>query len=323
MWGRMGGDESLIEGQILDGLRRHFVMTSLLLSVTLSVEIALSEPVLDHQLRNKPMNELLNAQRREFLNYLTATMREQPEWIGIHAAEALIQHGQKAVVHEFFKSKANEQTPKYRIGVWRVLARSSPDEDIRANSVQKIRDALKDSKGPDRLHAAETLAKLADTERSAPLNEAARGQDSMGAYARWALLRSGGDQDERKLAELLSAEDTGARTSTAYSLRNQGKVLPETLKLLEEVASREASDSPAKIYLLSAVFTHSTGKEKTKAKMNLIDFARDGSRGQKYELCTALGISGGIRDAGLIRELFDQDDPDVKVAAADALLRLK
>ncbi len=296
-------------------------MTPLLLLATLSAEV-LSEPVPDPRLRSKPMNELQKAQREVLLNYLNTAMREQPGWIGIHAAEALIQHGQKAVVHEFFKSKANEKTPKYRIGVWRVLARSAPD-DIRAKWVQRIREALKDPNGPDRLHATETLAKLADTERSAPLAKAAQSQNSMGAYARWALLRSGGNQDERKLAELLSADDPGARASTAYSLRNQEKVLPETLKHLKRVASSEANDSPAKVYLLSAVFTHSTGKDRSNARQKLIDFAQNGSRGQKYELCTALGISGEIGEVRILRQFFSEDDPDVKVAAADALLGLK
>ncbi|MDP6506083.1 MAG: hypothetical protein QF886_20840, partial [Planctomycetota bacterium] len=189
--------------------------------------------------------------------------------------------------------------------------------------VQRIREALKDPKGPDRLHATETLAKLADTERSAPLAEAAQSQNSMGAYARWALLRSGGNQDERKLAELLTAEDPGARASTAYSLRNQENVLPETLKHLKRVASSEDNDSPAKVYLLSAVFTHSTGKDRSNARQKLIDFAQNGSRGQKYELCTALGISGETGEDKILRQFFSEDDPDVKVAAADALLRLK
>jgi SSS family solute:Na+ symporter len=304
-------------------LRGNIVMTSILLLSTLTWEVVLSEPGLDTGPKNKPMTEILNAQRKEFLNYLSSAMRDQPEWIGIHAAEALFHHGKQAEVHKFFMTKANEKAPKYRVGVWRVLARSEPATESQAKWFRRIREALKDQDGPDRLHATETLAKLGDKERSAVLVDASKAQDSMGAYARWALLRSGGDRDERKLAQLLSADDAGARASTAYSLRNQVKVLPETLKLLKQAASNEANDSLAKVYLLSAVFTHSTGKDKSKAKEKLIDFARDGSRGQKYELCTALGISGEIGDAKLLRRFFDQDDPDVKVAAADALLRLK
>src|SRR5690606_16176715 len=51
-------------------------------------------------------------------------------------------------------------TPKYRIGIWRVLVQAASSEQERRKWKNKIAEVYVDTTSPDRLHAIETLAKL-------------------------------------------------------------------------------------------------------------------------------------------------------------------
>ncbi len=52
------------------------------------------------------------------------------------------------------------QIPKYRVGIWRVLAQAAADKKEKQYWIDKIIAAYNDTGAEDRLHAVETLAKL-------------------------------------------------------------------------------------------------------------------------------------------------------------------
>ncbi|MBL1409402.1 type 1 periplasmic-binding domain-containing protein [Sphingobacterium faecale] len=84
-------------------------------------------------------------------------------WVKVHVAEFLLWEGccRDEVKQEFVKEEQlYSHTPKYRIGIWRVLAQSALTPEERVMWERKIKAAYEDPKAEDRLHAIETLAKL-------------------------------------------------------------------------------------------------------------------------------------------------------------------
>src|SRR5262249_26880021 len=91
------------------------------------------------------------------LETLRTALRTQPKWAKVHAAEFLLGLGfPQGVAKEFEKELGNYGgEPQYRVGIWRVLARSADGSDPRNGFILKILDAASDGEGPDRLHAVE------------------------------------------------------------------------------------------------------------------------------------------------------------------------
>ena len=65
-------------------------------------------------------------ERQTLVNILTEALSRR-DFVGIHAAEALIAIGNPQPVVEAFEPQLNSTEPKYRIGVLRVLARCETD----------------------------------------------------------------------------------------------------------------------------------------------------------------------------------------------------
>ena len=100
--------------------------------------------------------------RDEALRVLRETLDRETLWIKVHAAEYLLALDHPEGVKEAFTKELQDHggEPQYRIGIWRVLARAAYNEKERQEQTKKIRDVFFDTASPDRLHAAETLAKL-------------------------------------------------------------------------------------------------------------------------------------------------------------------
>ncbi|SDD84030.1 hypothetical protein [Niabella drilacis] len=98
-----------------------------------------------------------------YIKDLRQLLQGQQEWIKVHVAEYLVWSG--AAVNEVYRIFREEDrlyaaVPKYRIGIWRVLAQASRSKKERARWVRKIAAVYRDTTAPDRLHAIETLSKL-------------------------------------------------------------------------------------------------------------------------------------------------------------------
>ncbi len=252
---------------------------------------------------------------------LREAMQNQSAWLKVHAAEALVWNGHLEGVRETFLAEVPGAEPKYRIGVWRVLAQAV-DGPEREAYIARIRGAFEDADGPDRLHAVETLAKLGESQRSDELERvAADGEGSMRAYARWVLANSGAASDEASLAELLDT-DGAMRGTVGYALRFFPSVRPGTLAKLEQTARDQPVDSPARVYLLSAWCVHASPAEKPAVKRLLLGYLEDGEVGQKFETCMALARCGKTSDLPLLTRLLADPEPDVRIGAAHAILRI-
>lgn len=257
------------------------------------------------------------------LDVLRDALANGREWVKVHAAESLVWTGHPERVHETFLKELDGAGPKYRIGVWRVLAQAAAKDDERRMYLAKIVDAFLDEDGPDRLHAVETLGKLGYTGRPKELVRVAREETgSFQAYARWVLANSGAEADEAALAALLESEEAGVRGCAAYAFRFFERLRPPSCAKLQAAAERVPRDSGERVYLLSAYCVHAPEDARPRAKTELASYAENGGNGEKREACCAFGRVPSLEDVPLLRRLLEDEEMDVRAGAAEALLRI-
>ncbi len=251
---------------------------------------------------------------------LRDTLNNGEEFVKVHAAESLLWTGHPDNVCEVFLTEPQD-VPKYRIGVWRVLAQAAPDAQERQKYEDKILAVLLDPKAPDRLHAAETLGKLGVTSRDPEVLRLAKEETGpFQAMVRWVLANSGNEQDEAALAELLASPDAYTRGCTAYALRFFKTLRPATAEQLRTATDKEPADSPWRTHLLSARYLHATTVERPTLRDSLLDYLTSGDTGQKREACAALGRVPNPEDIPLLTPLLADPDRDVRAGAAEAVL---
>ena len=266
--------------------------------------------------------------RQRSLKTLTAALEKQNGWTKVHAAEALLSldypHG---VAQTFGRELAlNGNEPKYRIGIWRILAQASRNDQQREQWLDKIRAALLDPTGQDRIHAAEMLAKLGYKVRGPEAEAfdlvARTGPGPLTANVRWIFANSGQVEDETSLVTLLQSNDPETRFDAAYAIRYLPKLSPGNWNKLAAVARNEPTNSDGRVYLISAAFVQAPLDEKMRCKTELLKYAQHGTKDDKYEACAALAKLGRAEDLPLLTRFLDDNDPDVCVGAAQAILRI-
>ncbi len=255
---------------------------------------------------------------------LREALRTETGWVRVHAAEALLRNGLPEGVADAYLSAVENSPPKHRIGVWRVLAQAQKDAEARERYVQRIRGAFLDLDGPDRLHAAETLGKLGDAKRSSQLLSAALESDSpMAAYARLILANTGAVEDAEYLAALLGSYNDDVRNSTGYALRFAPTLDTSTLARVRYAALEEPEDSSVRLHLLIAWLAHANDAERTGIKELLRPYAESEDKGERYQLGEAMALRGDDGDVPVLLELLDDEDTDVRISAANALLAIE
>jgi len=258
------------------------------------------------------------------LAVLHEAMTQGKEWVKIHAAESLLWTGNPKGVADMFRKETETAPPKYRIGVWRVLAQAIGNEDEKRLFTDRIAAAFLDVNGPDRIHAAETLGKLGYVGKDPEFRRV--GEQEKGSFqacARWCVANSGTEEDERFLAALLDSPDSDARGCTAYAFRFFKKIRPETLRQLEAAAKREPADSVWRANLLSTWYMHVAPADRPAVKTLLAPYAENGSVDAKREVCAVFGRVPDPVDVPLLTKLLDDTDLDVRAGAAEALLRIE
>jgi HEAT repeat protein len=266
------------------------------------------------------------ALRTKAVRVLRTALADEEKWIKVHAAEALLSLGYPQGVTRRFQielaSKGGE--PEYRIGIWRVLAQAAHGDRQRGPWVRKIVAAFVDTNGPDRLHAAETLAKLGYRARAGETDTfelAGRtGRGPLAANARWILANTGRIEDTMRLAELLDSDDLATRADAAYAIRQLSKLSTVVWKKLTAAVVKAPRDDGARIYLVGAAFVHAPLDQKADFKTELLTYARSGTNDEKYEACAALARAGRTEDLPILVGLLDNGIPDVRVGAAHAVL---
>jgi len=255
---------------------------------------------------------------------LRDALRNETEWVRVHAAEALLRNGLSEDVESVFQPEAENSPPKHRIGVWRVLAQAQEDAAERERYVQRIRVAFLDLDGPDRLHTAETLGKLGDAKRSTQLLNAATQADTpIAAYARLILANTGAAEDAEYLAALLGSYDDDVRDTTGYALRFAPKLDERTLARVRYTALAEPEKSPARLNLLIAWLAHADKSEQGGIKTLLRPYAESQEKSERYQFGEAMALRGDADDVPVLLRLLDDKDTDVRISAANALLAIE
>lgn len=264
--------------------------------------------------------------RDRALGILHEALATQSGWVKIHAAEFLLALDHPQGVGKIFESELKKRgdEPQYRIGLWRVMVQAADNAKAAKPWLAKIRSALAAS---DRLHATETLAKLGyaptGDELKSVADAAASTNLAVAANAQWLLANTGSAEERRKLAQLLTSPHHTSRSLAAYALRFRKELPDETVRLLVETARKEPGGSSARVYLLSAAFCHASDREDVEWLRNaLLACAAEPGKEVRYEVACALARRGSVGDLKCLMYLLGDPDPDVRVAAANAVLRL-
>lgn len=296
-------------------------------------------------LTNQKFGKAPSNLKKRSLQELRQVLNVQSEWVKVHAAEYLLWTGNAKGVKEKYLEEEwlNSEQPQYRIGIWRVLAQASTRKTERDVWINKIKSVFLDSNAPDRIHAAETLAKLkispladnkdlTETTLKNPVK-------ALALYTLWSVSYSNPEMLRKAPSTMLGlirdADDVTSKTIPAYALRQLNNLTDEEWNLLSAIALKEPLDSPSRIYLLSAAFVTAKGNDITQRTTELhreiVKYKSSTSKSELAEMCAALAEKGTSDDLLFLDSLFydlkqlanETDKADVAAAAAYAILKIK
>jgi len=300
----------------------HSLVATLALLIALVAHSSLSaaEP------HDAKLNSVIS---RRALDQLQSALKNEKEFVKVHAAEALIRMWRESEVLPVFveEQKLHGNDPHYRIGIWRVLVRSSSDTTAREQYLKKLRDVSLDAKDPDRITATESLAKLKYKIRveDRPQYEAFAKEASADGvhFYRW-LLAESDKRDIPFLAELLDSSSPQIRGITAYGLWHlSDRVPPEIINKLSG-AARTEPESKYRVYLYIASFVVTRDPDVRKHfKDLLVAGVAGGTKDEKYQTAMGLALRGAAEDLPLLGKLLDDPEADVRVSAAGAILAIQ
>lgn len=274
---------------------------------------------------------------------LRTVLDSQSEWVKVHAAEFLLWAGYPEGVSEAFKEeeKSYEEKSQYRIGIWRVLAQAAPDSGTKARYTDKIARAFLDTGGTDRIHAAETLAKLGISPvglNAAVVREALQSSvKPLALYTKWSVAYTSPDSMASSRAaflDLIRGGEPAGRSTAAYSLRKLGGLSQEEWNDLSGAALDEPLSSASSVYLLSTALVTAPveSPDSVYARLHtaILEHAKAPGKGDRMEMCMALSERGTEEDIPLLTSLLrnefplgkEADDADVRAGAAYALLKI-
>lgn len=255
---------------------------------------------------------------------LVEVMHREPTWVGIHAAEALIRHGEGEQVRAFFLGPDGAAFP--RIGRLRVLA-TLASEPAKNDLVREIETVFLDPAALDRKQAVETLAKLrhplSPEARTLAQSLAAEMPASEAVLPLWSLHYSGDATAVKKLTQLLTAEDPLARQRAGYALRWIGTKDTAVLKALALAAEREAPMSLPRVFLLSSALQLVANPDLAQQKIwkqELFSRLTTGPSAAAYEAGQTLGPWVTPKDIPELLRLLSHPEGDTQIGAALLLL---
>lgn len=277
---------------------------------------------------------------------LRKVLREQEEWVKVHAAEYLLWAGYpEGVKAEFVGQEKRFGTkPPYRVGIWRVLFQCAENESEKEVWLNKIKGAFLDENGPDRIHAAETLAKLRISMLAeAPgITERALKSDVtvLALYTFWSTAFDSAGQREIVKMELvknltpLFGSDWAVKAISAYAIRQLGDLNAGQWERIADAALKEPQTSAARVNMLSAAWLTALNPGDAKLlpiESALLKFHSAQSKGERSEMAMALAAKGNADDLPVLTEMLENKRPlgdaaadyDVMAAAAYAILKIR
>jgi hypothetical protein len=246
-------------------------------------------------------------------------------FVKVHAGENLVTSGYTDnIEHTFLELRT--ANPDNATGATRVLAKlykvTDPEKHAACLALVLNKYLHGDSTHP-RLVALESLGKLNySTALPAILQDAQTGEGGFRAMARWVLSNDGSAAGEDSLAALLAYPDAVDFRGAAYAFRFKSSVSDSTRQLLQQCAERLTETDPARVYVLSSLYVHTPAGKDSAVKAQLLQYL-NGAVPAKYETAEALSLKGGPEDLPVLETLLHDADNDVRVAAANAILKIQ
>ena len=276
--------------------------------------------------------------RTEALQTLRDNLKTQSRWEKVHAAEYLLWLGYPQGVQQTFEEERQrfELISPYRIGIWRILAQTAHTPEEKNSWVNKILQAFANPEGTDRIHAAETLAKLkvspSDT-HAGITKKAINSEDAiLATYTGWASLyttATESTQNERNyFFTLIRDDDARVRRLAAYAIRQMPPLEGHQWHQLLQTALSEPDTTPAKINLLSAAIVtapsdSSQSEMYQQARQELVQTSKPRIVAEQTEMISALAAVGSSSDLPMLTEVLrSNDSADLQSAAAYAILSI-
>ena len=269
-------------------------------------------------------------------------LSESEEWAKVHAAEYLLDldEHRSEVKETFLKEKERYETRyPYRIGIWRVLARAATDPTDYETWVGKIGDAYRDPNGPDRQHAAETLAKLGVNLNN--IDTAVVGADMAGdstslrTFVQWGALN--GTYAYEPLLTLIEKGQEEEKRLAAYGLGKLPHLSGVEYRRLFAQYQKENKNSTAFSELATAAYNHcpnGAGKDRVKLDSSLHELIKRNDKNVLVRVMESYARNGQAKDLSFLLRFQDdlqkQKDhfsksgyEDILATSAYAILKVK
>ncbi len=262
-------------------------------------------------------------------NILHDIFARDETWIKIHAAEALLVGGEAIAMRERFLQLAPKaDSLLYRVGVWRVLANTSPTRAERAECVEQIEKIFLNPASTDLSQALETLCKLRVRVEGPVLDLVRRTVDGpsepMSALALWSLSLRDEPKALERLSALLSSPNARMRSIAAYALRWLRTSDAKALAMLAQAADAEPAGTDAKAYLVSAAFALDANPPRRPAwRTDLEQVLAKGSMDARFEACNGLLAHSTSASLPHYVPLLDDAGADTRVGAALTILYVR
>lgn len=250
--------------------------------------------------------------------YLLRQTEDSSFWNKVHALEFLCQVGYKSQAETILKRdlEAVSSVPQERIGYFRCLSNAVSNEDERAFYIGKILEVYRSLDSPDKIHAAESLAKLKVALKDYPVvvipNDTV-GNALLQAYVKWGFVyNSVSDSlDYTLLFSALDSENEIDRKIMAYGLSYMGTFDAVHWKKIVSSALAEPLDSPCTVFLLHGAAATCpdkiTFKDKIRQiKLRLYNLVVSNDKTNQYEAYVALGKIGNQEDWSFIKDSFEK-----------------
>ncbi|SHN33098.1 transporter, SSS family [Cyclobacterium lianum] len=302
--------------------------------------IVLALPLVSCEVNTHSGAEVSSEVRQEAITQLQSVLYSDLNWEKVHAAEYLLELDYRSGVDSVFKREEKEFGNElyYRIGIWRVLAQSDGNEELRKIWIDKIREVYKDSSSLDRVHAAEALAKLG----IAPRTEIETQDQILSIFSTWANAYASDSGKKSSLDELMKLikdkdQPERVRKLAAYALRSIRDIAHADWYQLTEMAINQTDISDFAVYLASMCWITApadslSGSRMKQIKEELTQVTNREDWIHQREYAYTLAEEGNVADRKVLAEMLNTktDDgyvnnnerTDLKVTAAYALLRI-
>ncbi|WP_026810579.1 hypothetical protein [Arenibacter latericius] len=205
--------------------------------------------------------------REEAKIKLQYALENSSKWEKVHAAEYILNLDYSNNVYDLFleEEKQNRNEPYYRIGVWRVLNQAAISLEEKTQWLDSISRVYKGYSSLDRIHAAESLAKLRVSPYtiSTDITDSILGGDHnpMWAYTYWGTAYTSEKDMDLVINNLLeiilqSKETVLIKKIALYALLKMKNLSVDNWDLLISKTLNEPKSSPLYTSLLTCTLAN-------------------------------------------------------------------